>query len=402
MDLSKLRFLVAEEQPYQRRCIVRMLYGMGAKSVTEAADSAGTMEVFRSHAHRFDVIVCDLDMPGVGGLEFFSGIERFKDSAAVIFTSGLDPILLESVGARARAQGLVVLGAIQKPLTAQKLVNALEHARGAADTAPASMLQSSAGMRQMVAVMKGGQLEPWYQPKVSLASGRLTGAETLARWRHPSLGLLDPAGFMPAIETYGLIGALTWCLLEQSARACRAWRDAGLPASVSVKLAPVVLRESDLADRLARRVEFWGLAPQLLVLEVDEAAVMSQRAIVLENLTELRMCGFGLSLDDYGRGFCPGQQISRIPFTELKIDRSLVGGVDLQPQREGMVADLVDAANRFGISTVAEGVETHGEWELLARLGCDSAQGHYVAPPMDLASFRRWAAQSNGAALRAA
>jgi EAL domain-containing protein (putative c-di-GMP-specific phosphodiesterase class I) len=239
----------------------------------------------------------------------------------------------------------------------------------------------------------GDQIEPFFQPKVALHDGSVIGAEALARWRHPHNGIVPPAAFLPQIETSELIKPLTWTMLKKSALACRRWREAGYELPVAVNLSQSLLADCRLADRISDVVREQGLEPRYVVLEVTESAAMSDIGAGLENLTRLRMKGFGLSIDDYGTGFSSMQQLSRIPFSELKIDRSFVSSADRDEKLRVMIETSLMLASKLKLKFIAEGVETAAEWETLKALGCYAAQGYYVSRPLDGDAFVEWLAK---------
>jgi EAL domain-containing protein (putative c-di-GMP-specific phosphodiesterase class I) len=217
------------------------------------------------------------------------------------------------------------------------------------------------------------------------------GAEALARWRHPQKGVLAPYAFIGAMENNDLIDPLTWAILEKSATMCRDWLANGLQATVSVNLSLKSLSDPGLAERITGMVAAQKLAAKHVVLEITESAAMTDVAKALENLTRLRMKGFALSIDDYGTGYSSMQQLSRIPFTELKIDQSFVMSALDREASKVILSSSLDMAKKLKLKSVAEGVETRAHWNLLRDLRCDIAQGYFIAKPMEAAAFQDWA-----------
>jgi len=224
-----------------------------------------------------------------------------------------------------------------------------------------------------------------------VATQRLKGVEALARWRHPVHGLVAPFAFVPLLEQNMLIDELTWLMLRRSAALCRRWREGGLDVSVSVNLSLSSLGDVQLADRVTEIVRGEGLSPNHMMLEITESAATTELAKALENLARLRVRGFGLSIDDYGTGYSSMQQLSRIAFTELKIDRAFIANASRDESSRVILASSIDIAHKLNIVAVAEGVETRADWDVLAELGCEQAQGYLIARPMDAAAFEDWA-----------
>ena len=192
------------------------------------------------------------------------------------------------------------------------------------------------------------------------------------------------------MEEGGIINELTWVMLKKSAACCSRWRSAGLDATVSVNLSISSFSEIKFADRVTELVGRQNLDPRHMVLEITESAVTTEVGKALENLARLRMKGFGLSIDDYGTGYSSMQQLTRIAFTELKIDQSFVMNAAKDNSARVILESSLDMARKLKIASVAEGVETEADYELLRELGCDIAQGYLIARPMKYASLLGW------------
>jgi EAL domain-containing protein (putative c-di-GMP-specific phosphodiesterase class I) len=392
MTIQQLHLLVAEDHDFQRKTVVRMLGALGATRVSEAGDGKAALDIFTAAQPPVDIIISDLEMPGMDGMEFMRHLGAADRPVSVILSSALDAALLSSVEAMTKAYGITLLGAISKPVTQDKLRGLIEKfappkPRTPRPAAPAIPLDE---IRRGLAA---GEFEPFFQPKVSLSSGRMTGAESLARWRHPEKGLIAPYAFIPAMEDAGLIDDLTWVILEKSAAHCREWLGRGLQLTVSVNLSLKSLGEPGLAERITERVAAQKLDPKNIVLEITESAAMTDVGKALENLTRLRMKHFELSIDDYGTGYSSMQQLSRIPFSELKIDQSFVFSALEKESSKVILSSSLEMARKLGLKAVAEGVETRAHWNLLQSLGCDVAQGYFIAKPMEAGALEAWALQ---------
>src|SRR5262245_23922023 len=392
MEISELRFLVAEDHEFQRRTLVRMLASLGALEVLEAADGRIALEVFHQAGHAVDIIVCDLDMPEMDGMEFIRHVGEAGAAGSVILSSALDRHLIASVETMTTAYGMNLLGAIEKPATPQKLRDLI--ARHGIVPARRKGAQAAAiPAAEVIAGLRAGQIEPFFQPKVEMATGKLVGAEALARWRHPERGIVSPGAFVGVLEAAGQADALTWVMLEKSAAAARVWQEQGLAASVSVNLSLTSLSDPTLAERITDTVRRAGLDARALILEITETAAMTDVGRCLENLARLRVKGFDLSIDDYGTGYSSMQQHARVPYTELKIDQSFVMGASSQPRLRVMLESSMQMAEKLGLTVVAEGVETRQDWNLLTELGCHKAQGYFIAKPMPADEFLDWVAE---------
>jgi len=392
MILEGLIVLVAEDHDFQRRTMVRMLRSLGALEVLEASDGKQALALIRAAAH-VDLVVCDLDMPEMDGMEFIRHLGQAELAVSLIISSAKERALLDSVEKMARAYGVRLLGVIEKPVTLAGLKELIaRHEPPKPEVVHASVSAPGFSLEQILQGLQKKQFEPFFQPKVELATGRIVGAEALARWRHPEHGLVAPYAFIALLEQSGNIDELTFAMLEAAANACRTWRERGLELTVSVNLSLASLTDMVLAERITQIVRTAKLDPRHMVLEITETAAMTDVAPALENLARLRMRGFGLSIDDYGTGYSSMQQLTRIPFTELKIDQGFVTGCVTNKATRAIVESSVGMARSMGIKSVAEGVETRADWDALKATGCDVIQGYFIAKPMDAGSFLEFCA----------
>ncbi len=379
--------LVVEDDNFQRQTVVRMLRALGARETREAADGRQALASIRD-ATPVDLVICDLDMPEMDGMELMRHLGQVNSAISVIIASAQDRSLLNAVDKMAHAYGVRLLGVIEKPVTFKTLKNLIAlHEPPKPQPAHTGTGAPSFSLDQIVQGVRERQFEPFFQPKVELATGRVVGAEALARWRHPEHGLIGPYAFIAPLEQSGKLDELTLLMLEKAASACRAWRERGMELTVSVNLSLVSLTDTMLANRITETVRSAGLDPRYMTLEITETTAMTEVAPALENLARLRMRGFGLSIDDYGTGFSSLRQLTRVPFTELKIDQSFVAGCAANPSSRAIVESSVEMARRLDIKSVAEGVETQADWDVLQAAGCDVAQGYFIAKPMQASAF---------------
>ena len=230
--------------------------------------------------------------------------------------------------------------------------------------------------------IEADEFMPYFQPKVSLRGMELAGVEALMRWQHPQRGLLPAAAFLPVVEDNFLFDELTTVMLEKSIVQCRRWQAEGVDVPVSVNLSPDLLRDAGLAARIAAKVRAHRLPASRLIIEVPEAAIAHDIGDALENLVQLRVMGFGLAIDDFGTGHCSREQLERIPASEMKIDRKMLAGAARRPALRDLLQQSIELARELNFQAVAEGVENQEEWNLVNELGCDMAQGYFIARPM--------------------
>ncbi|HEX9391942.1 MAG TPA: EAL domain-containing response regulator [Usitatibacteraceae bacterium] len=391
MPIAGLRFLVAEDHDFQRGLTVKILESLGATTVHQAADGHAALATLSDAGRPVDIIITDLDMPGMDGMEFLRHLGAAGGSVSIILASALERKLLSSVVTMAEAYGINLLGVVEKPLTVGKLVPLIQlhNAAQTARTRPKTVGPRFT-LDEILAGLKNNEFEPFFQPKIELAGGRVVGAEALARWRHPQLGIVMPSAFIQPLEDGGHIDELAWVMLAKAAMQCARWRRGGLQATVSVNLSLKSLADTQLADRVTELVCKQHLDPRQMVLELTESAATTDVGKALENLARLRMKGFGLSIDDYGTGYSSMQQLTRIAFTELKIDQSFVTNVASQSSARVFLESSLEMARKLNITAVAEGVETRADWDILCELGCGVAQGYFMARPMEYDALLAW------------
>jgi EAL domain-containing protein (putative c-di-GMP-specific phosphodiesterase class I) len=375
--------LVAEDHNFQRRLVVRMLNTLGLKEVWEAKNGLEALAILKEKGS-VDLLICDLDMEQMDGMELIRNIGRSDSVGAVIVLSGHERTLLETVAKMAHAYGVKLLGVIDKPLTLDRLQNVIDLSCSPQVTREPTHQFS---VDEILYGIRHGQFEAFFQPKVSLSTGLLAGAEALARWRHPEHGLIGPNAFVPALEQAQEIEGLTFLMVKQAALACRHWAQQSSSISVSVNISLASLGDPAIADQISAITSSVGLSPSQMVLEITETAAIGNVGETLENFVRLRMRGFGLSIDDFGTGFASLQQLQLAPFSELKIDRSFVTGCAENPASRAIMESSVRMARQLGFRSVGEGVETQADWNVLRDAQCDFAQGFFVARPMPAEQF---------------
>ena len=250
--------------------------------------------------------------------------------------------------------------------------------------------------------LEGDQLLLHYQPKVDLKSNSVIGAEALVRWRHPKRGLVPPNDFITLAEQGGLIKRLMRWVLGEAVGQCDAWKRGGTRLPVSVNLSARNLQDTQLLEDVPELLDRRKLEPELLELEITESAVMADAPRAVETLRGLRAHGVGLAVDDFGTGYSSLVYLRKLPVSQLKIDKSFVIGMAAHEEEdEIIVRSTTDLGHHLGLQVVAEGVEDRPTFDKLGSLGCDTAQGYYMARPMTAADLGMWLRQSEWRIARA-
>jgi diguanylate cyclase len=238
--------------------------------------------------------------------------------------------------------------------------------------------------------MTTGQLTLAYQPKIDVRTGELLGVEALARWDHPVHGVLSPCEFVPLAEHSGLIQSLTKYLVSEALGQLQRWRDAGLDIHVAVNLSAQSLQDVDLPVELADLLWTTGVPASSLTLELTESSIMADLPRAMRVLNALHAMGIRLAIDDFGTGYSSLSYLRQLPVNELKIDQSFVKGAVANQNDAIIIRSTLDLGRNLGLVIVAEGVEEQEHWDLLERLGCDCAQGFFVAKPLRADALLPW------------
>jgi len=238
--------------------------------------------------------------------------------------------------------------------------------------------------------LRANELEMHYQPQIELATGQPVAIEALVRWRHLRAGEVNAGTIIGVAERTGLIGTLTFWVLNAALRQAAQWRAEGIAPRLAMNLSLAILTDRELPAVIDQSLKTWNVPASDVVLEVPESTTLvdAERSVAI--LTRLKGVGVQISIDDFGSGFTSLAQLRRMPFDEIKIDRPFVRGMLADPGDMALVRSAVDVAHNFGLRVVAEGAEDQATLAELTRLGCDLAQGHAVSPALAPAALREW------------
>lgn len=391
IDHSAINILVLDDEPFMLEVLLHMLGRLGFDRVTAADNGAGALATLAS-AQPPNLILCDLNMPHMDGVEFIRKLGEYDYRGSLIVVSGEDARLLQSVEKLVHAHRIDLLGYLTKPVAPDRLARLIGNWRPPATQASAAP-HAGASAAELRAALANGELVNYYQPKVEVATGRVTGVEALVRWQHPRHGMLFPDSFIALAEEHALIDALTRTVFSATLAQARRWADAGLELRVAVNVSMHNLDSLDFLAFITDEAARHRIAPQNIILEVTESRLMQDVRAPLEILTRLRLRRFCLSIDDFGTGHSSFAQLRDIPFDELKIDRGFVHGAGTDPTVRAIFEASLGLARRLGLDVVAEGVEDGADWRVLVETGCKLAQGYYIGRPMPADALPAWMAQ---------
>lgn len=391
----RTRLLVVDDDPQLATLIAEVARRGGWEvRVADSAERVGADPEFVP-----DLVLVDLQLPGADGIDLLRDLARRAWPAVVHVLSGADPRLLRSASSLAREHGLEVGRPLAKPLAMAELRELLDEARRRAvalrtPTASRPRAMPAFDADELRDAIDRDRLFLEYQPIVDLRTLRPAGAEALVRWRHESHGIVPPLAFVPLAESCGLIHPMTARILELALDFVRrdAIHDHVSALTVAVNLAPVVLADRTLPERVGDLLAAASVAPDRLVLEVTESAALAERASFLEVLSRLRLRGVELSIDDFGTGSSSLERLDQLPCSELKIERAFVSEIARRPEAEAIVRSTIELGHRLGLRTVAEGVEDVATLGWLRAAGCDRAQGYLFSRSLEPEPFEAWLA----------
>jgi EAL domain-containing protein (putative c-di-GMP-specific phosphodiesterase class I)/CheY-like chemotaxis protein len=388
MQLGSVRFLVVEDHDVQRRLLAQILVNLGASLIQDAEDGHAALRVMREAPLPIDIMITDVSMPGMDGIELIRRVGEAGSGVSVILTSALEPKLLVSVANMAEAYNVNLLGMMKKPPSAVKLAPLIE--RYFADKTAPGLARDDNTITGLAEAFVRDEFEVHYEPTVSLSTLDVKGVQAVPVWRHPTKGTLQAAAFLPALQACGLSDDLVWTMLRKCAAQCAAWKDRGLNLKVAVSLALGSLADLELPGRVEKIVRAQGAEPGNLVLGVPEPAVHGAPARALENLVRLRVLGFELAIDEFGTGQMDADQVGRIAFNALKISRDFVHKKGKAEPQWTRLALALDTAERLKLVAVADGIATPDDWNLLQEMYCPLGQGPLISPPLPAAALQGW------------
>ena len=389
MDPAALRFLVVEDHAFQRTVLVEMLRDLGARHISEAANGRAALQLLEEQPPTSEplILVCDLDLPEMDGIELLREVAGRKLAQGTILVSARERELAGSVAAMVRASGLTLVGNLRKPISREKLKIALARKLPPSGPPFATADLSPAALRR---ALETDAIRSVFQPKVDMATGALEAVEVLARMRGEA-GPVAPSTFIPAMARHGLLTDLLFRSIDHACTALAAWKAQGLAPRACINVSMDSLLDPGVVDRIVRVIAAHRVPPPQLAFEITETEVMADPTRVLSALSRLRLKGFDLAIDDFGRGYSSLQQLIDIPFTMLKVDQTFISRCTASSHIRRIVQSIIRLTHDLGRQVVAEGVEDRDTWFFLRHERCDEAQGYFIAPPLEAAQLRTWA-----------
>lgn len=380
------KILVVDDSATMRDVLTHHLQS-GNYMVSTAFSGEQALEILKTE--QFDVIITDLEMPGLDGFALIRAISELDFEPAIILLSQHNARVLQSAKELAMAYSVNVLGTVTKPIDRDALfatLNEVADTRSGIEAATETVLAESEFMRGL---MTDG-LSPVFQPKLDLESGELIGAEVFARWRPPSGGFLGASAVIKVAREKGYMDVLTYRMLELAMQQQGSWRKQGQEIALSINISSENLRKPDFADVVSGLADQFEIDPSMVRLEVTESDLDVDTRVPLEVLSRLHMRGFGLALDDFGTGFASLLRLKRIPFHELVIDRQFVARMGDSDTARIILETAIELSHKLKLKCTCEGIETEEQYRVVKELGANFGQGYLFGKPMTAEEFLIW------------
>ena len=387
------RLLVVDDDLVQRTVIGKIGAKAGYDSLTVPSLELAESVLVRD---AFDVMAVDLSLGERDGIELLRFVaERGLRDLSIVIISGCDGRVLKSTRRVAESLGLQVIGALSKPLNLDELKDLLLSPRRKPASEAVRAVAVDVSPERIRAGIRQGEFVVEFQPKVEIATGRVVGAEALARWRAPEFGIVAPSVFIPVVEQCDLMPAMTDAILTSALSQGRKLIERYPDFTIAVNVSGSLLSDLTLPEQIEEVLRREQVAAHSLIVEITETTAMADVDRATDILVRLRLKNIGTAIDDFGTGYSSLAALAKLPFSELKIDRSFIHGCEADDDVMKIIEASIGLARAFNMKVVAEGVETADTLARIRRAGCDIGQGYFFSPSLRLARAESWVSQRN-------
>ena len=335
-------------------------------------------------------VVLELMLADVDGIELIRHFATLITPPDLVIVSDAEPRIRDAARRLASARGLIVRAELGKTFTDyDELTRVLSTPADvpALERGKTTFIPTAIELRHGMA---NGEISVLFQPKVNINTLEFISVEALARWFHPTHGPISPTKFVSVAEHHNLIGRLTDIVVRRAFESLQQWREQGLDTRLAINISGASLANLKLPDHLDRTTKRYGLSPERITVEITEGWIEQNPIDALDIMTRLRMKGFDLAIDDFGTGYSTMLRLKQVPFSELKLDQSLIRGAATDEVDRLILASSIELGRALGLHVVAEGVDNQDDWDLIVDLGCDEGQGYFIARPMTASALPDW------------
>lgn len=398
-DISnkQLSILIIDDEPFILDLTTRILKKLGYESLVTAADGQSALIKLVTSKKNPDLVICDMNMPGMDGIEFMRRANEARFEGGFILLSGEDQRILESAFEFATAYNLNMLGVLSKPLkpaALEQLIGKLNADHGPSLVPHISISEQE--LRRGIRNAESEQLLLLVLPKIDMASRKIIGVEALIGWRGLDDKIVGPENFVPLAIELGLYQELSERMYRKAVQQTAEWLAAGLDIKTTVRFSIDFFVNSEFPDFIFSSTKEMNVDPSRIILEVTEGEVVLNSVGCLEAMMRFRMRKFGLSIDDFGSGHTTIAQLTSLPFTEVKINRAFEQGAIDNARARGVLDACVALAKHLQMTIVANGAVDNADWVLAEQLGVDYIEGPYCSPPLTVDEFQEFQASWQG------
>lgn len=382
--------LIVDDDPIACEMLKSYFQQRGTSTISIAHNGKTALEIVGQSDDQIDLILLDLKMPVMDGIQFLRHMQLRTYKGTIGIMSGESADVMSLAIELATKHGLNVVGPVTKPANATRLdalILASKNtnypvAGGKSFSPTAAELQIALELRQFVA---------FYQPIIAADSGEVVGVEALARWNHPSLGIIGPDTFVPLADKSGLMKPFTLQMINNVLHDFSSLDLVNSTLKISINLGAAVLEDTQFPDIAAKAIDEFDEDIGRFIFEITESKLIDDSIGAMEVLARLDLMGFTLSLDDFGTQYSNFEQLTRFPFKELKIDKRFVQSSSIDDRSKATFETCAQLGRRLGMQIVAEGIETDADWSFAKNLGVDKLQGYLFARPMPIDELLLWA-----------
>lgn len=386
MPKESMNILLVDDHPIETFTMRSKLRKLGYERVATALGGLDAIEQCQSND--FDIVICDLDMPGMDGLAFLRHLHEQEFKGGVCIASGKDDDIKDIASSMCSSFGFAFVKKLSKPISTENLAQLIRlYANNPHVQMPKNTgFKAKFNEKEISQAFETSQLKVYYQPQYELATGEMIGCEALVRWHHPELGVLTPYVFLQQLTNAGRLDDLFYYVLE---RVLVDMQQNFMPHHVSVNVSHDSFKETEFSQSVLDMCHEHRIEPERLTIELLETGELDTSSSTMENFARLKINGMSLAVDDFGTGHSSLLKLASLPFNEVKIDRAFIQKCLVDDRCKSIVTTTAALANSVGASIVAEGIEDQETLAYLKSIGITYGQGYYFSKPVPLEELQK-------------